>query len=126
METSETQIKKTEIEKPTYKQEDLKQVGNKDWLFELPNGDMLIRTKKDGEFFMTDREYDDIMRAKKLATRPTAQGETVDTDRFDLIAMSACLVYPKIPEMQLRKKRTSTIMRLRAGLYELIDINAFL
>lgn len=96
------------------------------WLVEKDDGNIVVTTK-DGVFEFTDIPYDKIMSAKKRSTRQHNDGSaSVDTDMFELMLISDSLVKPKMGEMDLKALKGSSVMKLRAGIYKLYDMNSFL
>ena len=97
------------------------------WLVENADGTYLLKTKKDGNFIFDDIPYDEILKAKKRTTRPGRNGqEQTDTDKFELAVISASLIEPKLGEMDILKKRSSTVFKLKGAIYKIYDLNSFL
>jgi len=134
-ETTQPKPYKSEEEKKeevkVEKKEEVKDIENTDetlpvFLKRLPNENLVCSTK-DGDFEFEDMPYKKVISAKKRATRRQADGtELTDMDNFEMILISESLVNPKMPEMELKELRASTVMKLRATVYKLYDIASFL
>ena len=99
----------------------------KEWFEELADGTYLCRTKRDGDFIFDDIPYDQIIKARKRTTRKQADGsEQIDTDKFELAIISESLLKPKLGELEIIKKKSSTVIKLKAAIYKIYDLNSFL
>jgi len=97
------------------------------WLVERADGTYLVKTKKDGNFIFEDIPYDEILKAKKRTTRPGRDGnERTDTDKFELAVISASLIEPKLGELDILRKKSSTVFKLKGAIYKIYDLNSFL
>jgi hypothetical protein len=119
-----TEEPKEEMEQPKVVEEVTEK--NK-WFQPLEDGTFIVHTSRDGDFVFEDIPYENIIRAKKRVTRRQNDGsETVDTDKFELAVISESLVKPKIGELELLKKKSSTVMKLKAAIYKMYDLDSFL
>ena len=99
----------------------------KEWFEELSDGTYIVRTKRDGDFIFDDIPYDQIIKARKRTTRKQVDGsENIDTDKFELAIISESLIKPKLGELDLIKKKSSTVIKLKAAIYKIYDLNSFL
>ena len=85
--------------------------------------DTLEVSTKDGDFVLEDIPYEKIMSTKK---RISSIGKEVSVDAFELALISESLKSPQKGELELRKMRGSTIMKLKAAIYKMYDIDSFL
>jgi len=115
------------IAKEVFKDEFEEQPPEQEWFSEKEDGTFLIKTKRDGDFIFDDIPYDEIMKAKKRTTRTERDGsERLDTDKFELAVISASLIEPKLGELDIMKKKSSTVFKLKGAIYKIYDLNSFL
>jgi len=93
------------------------------WMKYLGNDQYEVRTRK-AVYILEDIPYDKIIRAKARTTGGKDSPQAMD--RFELALLAESTVKPKVTEAELREKRGSELMRLRAAIYKLYDIASFL
>ena len=96
-----------------------------DWLKEWSDGNLELITK-DGKFELHELAYDKVLSAKKRATRVTQQGEMTDIDTFELMLISDSLVKPVMGELDIKKLKGSTVIKLKSAISKLYDLQSFL
>ena len=118
MEEEKTKEKIEKIEEPM--EEDSKHPA---WC-KVTDDYVKVKTK-DGVFTLEDVEYDRVMRAKQRVTR--GENNPVAMDKFELALIAESMTGEnKVGDMDLRKMKTSTVMRLRYAVSQLYDIQSFL
>jgi hypothetical protein len=94
---------------------------NLEWYKELENGSYEVNTK-DGVFVLNDVEYDRIQKARK-------RGES--TDNIEVCVLSEMIISKdgekgKIGEMEIKKYKSSSVMRLLFIMNEVMGVQDFL
>jgi len=96
-----------------------------EWLREQSDGTFIVNTKQ-GDFTLKELEYERILASKKRALRGGQVTDPDAMDRFELTLISDSIVTPVTGELELKKMKGSTVMRLRAAVQKLYDIESFL
>jgi len=128
-----------EPDQETSEIEETNDIGPKDeipvFLTKLENGNLVCHTGQ-GDFEFTDVPYEKVLAAKRRATHGrNSQSERLDLDTFSLMLISESMVSAKMPdgstrgsfgELEIKKLKTSTVLKLSATVNYMYDIKSFL
>ena len=94
------------------------------WMHWISDEQIEVTTRKGVKYTLQDVEYDKVMNAKARTTGGKTDSKAIDNFEIALIAIS--LLKPKVTELELKSMKLSVIVRLRAAVYKLYDIESFL